>query len=186
MYKFHTEISGICWHSLCCNMWRGQAKYTRVLDFKKSGMVSAERKAREHGVAVLHSVSQGTSCDRWLSAPPAPPTFPGSHRWRSRPPRSQAPALSVPGRKTLMRYILDAHKLSSGAKAESVDVGVPITKWWLCQDKCASWRGALSSGFTPNPLLKNKLQWISLRSGSPCLYWTLLCPVVEANSFLMR
>lgn len=114
-----TKVTGICWPCPCCKMWGGQAKYKCVLDFKKHEMVSAQRKAREHAVAVLPSVSQGIGRDGWLSAPLVPPHFLGSHRWRSRLSGSQPPALSVPGRKTLIQYILDTHKLSNGDKAEN-------------------------------------------------------------------
>lgn len=83
-------------------------------------MVSAERTVREQSVA---------GAPRALpSAPPVPPHFLGSHRLRSLLSGSPPPALSVPGRKTLIQYVLDTHKLSNGAKAENVNVGLAKTK----------------------------------------------------------
>lgn len=125
----HSKVVGICWPCPCCKMWRGQAKYKRVLDFKKHEMVSAEREAREHAVAVLHSVSQGTPAVMDGCQPlRCPPRFLRSHRWRSHLCGSQPPA--VPGRKKkkkkkrlVIQYILDTHKLSNGAKAENVNAG---------------------------------------------------------------
>lgn len=94
----HSEVVGICWPCPCCKMWRGQAKYKCVLGFKKHEMVSAEREAREHAVAVLHSVSQGTPAVMDGCHPlQCPPHFLRSHRWRSHLSGSQPPA--VPGRK---------------------------------------------------------------------------------------
>lgn len=53
------------------------AKFKCVLDFKKHEMVSAERKAREHTVAMHHRLSDGIDCDGWLSNPYSASPFPG-------------------------------------------------------------------------------------------------------------
>lgn len=47
----HTRAMSLCWLCPCCKMWRGQAKYKCVLDFKKHEIDGAERKAGEHTVA---------------------------------------------------------------------------------------------------------------------------------------
>lgn len=74
-------------------------------------------------------VSQGADCDGWLSAP-CTTSFPGVTLleaavsfWKSAYQHSQ-----FQEEKTLIQYILDNHKLSNGAKAENVNVGLAINK----------------------------------------------------------
>lgn len=86
--------------------------------------MSAERKAREHAVAVLHRLSQGTDCDGWLSAPPVPAHFlEVMSLWKS-----ATSALTSRMKNCDLIRPTHAHKLSNGAKADNVNVGLLIAK----------------------------------------------------------
>lgn len=110
--------------------------------------------------------SHGTVCDGWLSAPPVPPHFLGSHHWRSCLSGSQPPELSAPLREK-RRYIFETHKLSNRAKATKCKC---CTKWLP--------RQTVSSWFFPRLLLENIQHWLTLRCGIACLYWNHIRPIL--------
>lgn len=110
--------------------------------------------------------SHGTVCDGWLSAPPVPPHFLGSHHWRSCLSGSQPPELSAPLREKL-RYIFETHKLTNRAKATKCKC---CTKWLP--------RQTVSSWFFPRLLLENIQHWLTLRCGIACLYWNHIRPIL--------
>lgn len=109
--------------------------YISVYWISRSMKWSVLREKPESTLAVLHSMSQGTGCDGWLSAPPVPPHFLGSHPLEVTSLWKSTTRTLIPGRKTLIQYIPASHKLSNRAEAENVNVGLAITKWWICQDK---------------------------------------------------
>lgn len=146
----HTRAMSLCWLCPCCKMWRWQAKYKCVLDFKKHEIDGAERKAGEHTVAGPMAPSVMDGCQPLQCHPISWGHTTGGHV-----------SLEVSHQNS------QPHKLSNRAKATKCKC---CTKWLP--------RQTVSSCFFPRLLLENIQHWLTLRCGIACLYWNHIRPVL--------